>query len=128
MLIGVERAALAGWIEQYERLWRTAGIGGLADLFTVDATYLPSPWAQPIRGIDALAAFWDDERAGPDEQFTLTSQVVAVEGDVGVARVEVSYADGQAWRDLWVVRLDADGRCTAFEEWPFAPVQPDGHE
>jgi hypothetical protein len=31
------------------------------------------------------------------------------------------------WRDLWVLRFDADGRCTAFEEWPFVPDQPDGH-
>jgi hypothetical protein len=128
MLIGVERAAFQNWIERYELQWRTAGTDGLADLFTAQATYLPSPWAEPVRGLEALAAFWDDERDGPDEGFTLTSQLLAVEGDVGVARVEVTYANGHAWRDLWVIRLDADARCTAFEEWPFAPTRLDGHE
>ena len=27
----------------------------------------------------------------------------------------------QEYRDLWVVTLDEDGLCTAFEEWPFWP-------
>jgi hypothetical protein len=34
----------------------------------------------------------------------------------------------ERWRDLWVIRFDDDGRCVAFEEWPFAPRQRDGHE
>jgi hypothetical protein len=128
MLAGMERVALERWNERYERLWRTAGTDGLSELFTADATYLPSPWSQPISGLDALAVFWEEERDGPDEQFTLTWEVVAVEGDVGVTRVEVTYDRGAMWRNLWIVRLNADGRCTAFEEWPFAPTQPDGHE
>jgi len=36
-------------------------------------------------------------------------------------------ASGRPWRDLWVLRFAADGRCSSFEEWPFAPGQPDGH-
>jgi hypothetical protein len=105
----MERATLKSWIERYERLWRTPGTDGLTELFSADVTYMPSPWRKPIRGLEALAAFWDEEREGPDERFTLKSEVVAVEGDVGVARVEVTYGRGQRWRDLWVVRLDADG-------------------
>jgi hypothetical protein len=128
MLVGMERVALASWIKRYEQLWRTEGTGGLIELFTVDTTYVPSPWADPVGGLEALAAFWEEERDGPGEGFTLTSDVVAVDGDVGVARVEVTYEDGRAWRNLWVIRLDADGRCTAFEEWPFSPTQPDGHQ
>jgi len=42
-------------------------------------------------------------------------------------RVAVDYATGNRWRDLWVLTLDDAGRCRAFEEWPFAPKQPDGH-
>jgi hypothetical protein len=26
-----------------------------------------------------------------------------------------------AWRDLWVIRFDQDGRCVEFVEWPIAP-------
>jgi hypothetical protein len=28
----------------------------------------------------------------------------------------------------WVLRIDADERCTEFEEWPYAPGHSDGQE
>jgi hypothetical protein len=42
-----------------------------------------------------------------------------------VARVEVEYAGSRqrTYRDLWVITLAYDGRCRAFEEWPFHPEQ-----
>ena len=54
--------------------------------------------------------------------------LVAVDGQVAVVRVAVHYDDGQRWRDLWLLNFDEEGRCEHFEEWPFAPDQPDGHE
>ena len=125
----VDRAAAQAWVDAYERAWRTAGTAGLAALFTEDASYSPSPWADPVVGLDAIATFWDDERDGPDESFTMTSEVVAVEGHTAVARVAVDYLREPVvrWRDLWVMEFAPDGRCRVFEEWPFAPDQPDGH-
>ena len=39
----------------------------------------------------------------------------------GRPRAEVQYGEPMArtYRDLWVITLDPNGRCTAFEEWPF---------
>jgi len=127
---GMDRDFVARWVEGYERAWRTAGTDALADLFATDVSYRVSPWADPIRGIDALAAFWESGRDGPDEAFTLVKDVVAVDSPVSVVRLSVDYADDDAdhWRDLWVLRFDEDGRCAEFEEWPFAPDQSDGHE
>lgn len=125
----VDKDAVEKWVAGYERAWRTPGTDPLAELFSPDVSYLPSPWAQPIVGLRRLGPWWDAERAGPDEPFTMTSQVVAVDGDTAVVRIAVDYLgdDGPSrWRDLWIVRFDADGRCAAFEEWPFAPDQPDG--
>lgn len=122
----MDRSAFQRWITRYEQLWRTPGTDGLASLFADEVTYSPSPWREPIVGLDAVASFWADGRDGPDESFTLQAEVVAVEADTGVARIAVDYAVGDRWRDLWVVHFDADGRCRAFEEWPFAPGQPDG--
>lgn len=124
------RTTVETWVSNYERLWRTAGTDGLSDLFTADASYLTSPWASPVVGLPALAEFWDAERDGPDESFTMSSEVIAVDGPTAVVRVNVEYegeSDGR-WRDLWVLTFDDDGRCAAFEEWPFAPRQPDGHD
>jgi len=117
------------WVERYEQAWRAPGTDALAELFTDDATYGVSPWATAIEGLEAITDLWDAERDGPHEKFTMTSEVVAVDGDAAVVRVEVEYGNAGAgrWRDLWVLRFAADGRCRAFEEWPFAPDQPDGH-
>jgi hypothetical protein len=125
----MERSAVEEWVQAYERLWRTPGTTGLSNLFTPEATYLPSPWSSPVTGLEAIAGFWEAGRDGADEEFSFSAEIVAVEGDTAVVRVSVDYADpgSRRWRDLWVIRLAPDGRCQAFEEWPFAPDQDDGH-
>jgi ketosteroid isomerase-like protein len=125
----MDRTAVETWVAGYERLWRTPGTELLSELFVPDASYLPSPWAQSVRGLDAIARFWEAERNGPDEEFTMTSEVVSVDGATAVVRVLVTYgaAGSRDWRDLWVLRFAEDSRCSAFEEWPFAPDMPDGH-
>ena len=120
------RAQLSVWLDRYERAWRTSGTAGLGHLFSEGATYQLSPYDQSIAGLDAIAAMWERERTGPDEQFTMSSEIVAIDGDTAVVRVAVDYAGPPAreYRDLWVIRFDQAGRCQAFEEWPFWPEQP----
>jgi ketosteroid isomerase-like protein len=117
-----DRRHVAEWLEGYERAWRSAGTAAVRELFTSDATYQLAPYDEPIRGIDAIAAMWEREREGPDEDFTMRPEIVAVEDETAVVRVEVRYVGpGREYRDLWVLRLRDDGRCCAFEEWPFWP-------
>lgn len=123
----MERDDVETWIAGYEAAWRTGGTERLTEIFTPDCSYLPSPWSEPLRGIGELAPFWEGERDGPDEAFAMGTEIIAVDGDTAVVRVEVNYRVGRDWRDLWVIRFAPDGRCVAFEEWPFAPGQPDGH-
>ena len=117
-------AGFLAWIDAYERAWRSPGTDQLNTLFHPDAVYLMSPYDDPFVGLDAIAVMWDDEREGPDEVFTMTREVVAVSGDVGVARVDVAYGQPvrQHYRDLWVVHFAPDGRAVRFEEWPFWPT------
>ena len=114
------------WIEGYERAWRTAGTEPLADLFTPDARYLPGPFEEPIDGLEAIASFWEAEREGPDEPFTFTYEIVVAGDATAVARCEVHYVQprSQLYRDLWIITLEGDGRCSVFEEWPFWPERP----
>jgi len=125
----MNRAAVDEWVVEYERAWRTAGTDLLAGLFAPDVSYLPSPWAQPIDGLDALGDFWDAERKGPDEEFAMHSEVLTVDGTTAVVRISVDYGEPgySHWRNLWVMVFDDHGKCSAFEEWPFAPKQSDGH-
>ncbi len=108
---------------EYERLWRTPGTEGLAQIFRPEATYLQAPFRDPIVGLPAIQRMWEDERDSPEEAFEMTSAVLAVEGDTAVVRVHVRYSPptSQEWLDLWVIQYAADGRCRTFEEWPFSP-------
>jgi ketosteroid isomerase-like protein len=81
MMQSVQGDRVREWVARYERAWRTAGTDGLSALFTDDAVYLRDPYAEPIRGLRAIAEFWEAERDGPDEVFTLTAEVVAEQGD-----------------------------------------------
>lgn len=123
----MDRDDVGRWIEGYLRAWRTEGTALLAELFTTDASYRPAPWAEAVTGLDALGTFWEAERDGTDEVFSETHEIVAVDGDTAVVRVQVDYADDSVgrWRDLWVIRFDGGGRCRSFEEWPFAPPRAD---
>ncbi|GAA0804258.1 nuclear transport factor 2 family protein [Spirilliplanes yamanashiensis] len=121
----VTREQVTVWIDDYETAWRTAGTAGLAGLFAADATYRQGPYREPVAGLDAIAAMWEAERDGPGESFDMVAEVLAVEDRTAVARVSVRYHDpAQEWLDLWVLRFDDEGRCTAFEEWPYAPPKP----
>jgi len=117
------RQSVARWIVAYEAAWRSPGSDALAGIFTPDATYRQGPYDEPAVGLPAIARMWEAERDGPDEAFQMASEIIAVDGATAVVRVQVRYGDPvtQEWRDLWLVRFAADGRCAAFEEWPFAP-------
>jgi len=67
----------------------------------------------------------------------MTSEIVAVEGETGVARVTVLYEEAEQkerrlhrqqkeYRDLWILQLDENGLCSHFEEWPFWPPDQQG--
>lgn len=120
----IDRASVEAWIGAYESAWRTAGCEFLAELFCEDASYRMSPYEDAAQGLVAIGALWERERVGPDEEFEMSSELVAVESDTAVARIEVSYASGAEYRDLWIVRFAGDGRCREFEEWPYWPGQP----
>jgi hypothetical protein len=113
----VDRAHVQAWLAGYERAWRSPGTGSLSDLFTDGATYSLEPFGEPVVGLGPIAEMWEAERLGPEERFTMDSQVVAVDGDVAVARVHVRYQDPvpHEYRDLWIIHFAPDGRCQAFE-------------
>ena len=118
-----DRPAVCSWVDAYERAWRAPGTDEIPALFTDDATYLQSPYEEPVVGVEAIGRMWEAEREGPDEVFTLSTEVVAVDGPTAVVRAEVRYGRTvrQEYRDLWIIRLEEDGRCSWFEEWPYWP-------
>jgi ketosteroid isomerase-like protein len=119
----VDRDHVTRWLAAYEDAWRAAGTEALDEIFAPDARYWQGPYEEPVRGLPAIARMWEAERAGPDEVFEMTTEIVAAEDVTAVVRAEVRYGNPvtQEWRDLWIIRFGPDGRSTSFEEWPFAP-------
>jgi SnoaL-like protein len=117
------REQVTDWVSGYERAWRSPGTSALGELFAEEASYRMSPYEEAVSGLEAIGRLWEAEREGPDEVFSMASEIVAVEGDTAVVRVEVVYDDPaeREFRDLWLIRFGDDGRCLAFEEWPFWP-------
>jgi len=124
----MDRRRVERWLAAYDKAWRTPGTALLSELFAPEVEYLPSPWTEAVVGLDALAEFWEAERHGADEEFSMHADVVAVEMETAVVRVDVEYASPpRRWRDLWLVMFALSGRCTRFEEWPLAEDQGPGH-
>jgi ketosteroid isomerase-like protein len=111
------------WVTEYERAWRDGDLVGVTRLFTEDARYLVSPYAEPRVGHDQIQAFWQDDEG---RTFSVSADPVAVEGRDAVVRLEVRYETPrlQEYRDLWLLRFTDDGRVEHFEEWAFWPDKP----
>ena len=124
----MDHAAVEDWVATYVRTWRSPGTDGLALLFTPGRDVPALTLGRAGRRGVGAGDFWEAERAGPDEVFTFAAEVVAVDRRTAVVRVAVEYAAGRSgpWRDLWVLEFAGDGRCSSFEEWPFAPGRPGG--
>jgi hypothetical protein len=111
------------WVADYENVWRSGDLDGVARLFTDDARYRRSPYEESNVGHAAIRAFWNDDEG---KTFAVTAEPVAVDGSAAVVRLEVRYLEPVAkeYLDLWVLRFAADGRVEDFEEWVYWPQRP----
>lgn len=116
----MDRGEVMSWVAEYERSWRNDDVEAVADLFTEDALYRPSPYEDSEVGHEAIRAFWLDDQG---RTFTMDAHPVAVEGRNAVVRVDVGYGapNEQEYRDLWLLRFADDGRVEDFEEWAYWP-------
>jgi ketosteroid isomerase-like protein len=119
----VDRHEVMRWVARYERAWRDGDLDAVAELFTEDARYRPSPYEEAEVGHAAIRAFWLDDEG---QTFSVRAEPLAVESRVAVIRLEVRYGDPvrQEYRDLWVLRFAVDGRVEDFEEWAYWPGKP----
>jgi hypothetical protein len=111
------------WLDAYVDAWRTYDPASIAALFTEDATYAYHPWdegADVVRGRDAIVANWLEER-DPPGSWEARYRPLLVEGERAVATGTTSYANGDTYWNLWVLRFREDGRCSGFVEWYMIP-------
>lgn len=109
------------WLERYEQAWEGRDPEAAAGLFTVDATYQGIPSSEPMRGREAIRAYWA-EVPQTQERVEFRSELVRVTEGLGVAQWHASFIrvttrvrvelDG-----VFIVRLNESGECTEFNEW-----------
>jgi ketosteroid isomerase-like protein len=111
----------AAWVAALGKAWETKDAAAAADLFAEDATYQEDSFAPPMRGRDAIRAYWADVPL-TQEDIAFAFEVIAVSGDLGIAHWWCSLTrkpSGSPVRldGVFVVSFDAQGRGQTFREW-----------
>jgi hypothetical protein len=115
----VNRGDVQAWLNAYVQAWRTYDPASIGALFAEDATYAYHPYDEGdemVRGREAIVANWLDERDEPGS-WEASYRPSVVEGVRAVVEGTTSYADGDLFWNLWVLRFDGEGRCEEFVEW-----------
>ncbi|MGZ8600516.1 MAG: YybH family protein [Actinomycetota bacterium] len=110
--------ALRSWVDRYRLVWESNDPVEIGALFTEDATYATEPYAEPWRGREQIVSRWLDAKDEPG-QTEFRFEVMGIDGDLGFVRGWTRYHDPPAreYANLWVIRLEGDGRCSEFVEW-----------
>jgi ketosteroid isomerase-like protein len=84
------------WLDAYVAAWRSYDPDAIGDLFSADALYRYEPYAEPLRGRDAIVADWVGDRDEPGSWEAAYAPLV-VEGDRAVATGVTRYANGRTF-------------------------------
>jgi ketosteroid isomerase-like protein len=119
------------WLDVYGRAWERKDVDAFIACFTEDAVYHWGPWGEPLRGHDEIRA--------------ATARAISQQEDIHFGHEPLAITpDGSAIARWWVsiklrgentieenegiflVTLDAEGRCTEFREWWNSRSRPIG--
>jgi ketosteroid isomerase-like protein len=117
----MEQSAFKAWLEEYGRAWMGRDARAAAELYTVDGTYQVTPFVEPMRGRAAILTYWTHV-AETERDIEFGYEVLAVSAEMGIAQWWASFVivpqglqtklDG-----IFVIDLDAEGRCRSLREW-----------
>ena len=115
----MDRRGFHAWLEAYFRAWESNDPEDVAALFTEDAVYRVGPFRPPYVGRDEVVQRWiEGGSTDMDHRF----EIIAVEGDVGVARWHVTtQLPGDRVKvehdGVLVITFAPAGRCRDHLEW-----------
>ncbi|MGE0741896.1 MAG: nuclear transport factor 2 family protein [Hyphomonadaceae bacterium] len=89
------REALSAWLDRYGAAWTARDAASAGALFSEDATYHEMPFDAPFEGRAAIEAYWTRVTA-PQTEIEFTYEVVATDGDTGVAHWRAAFNAGGA--------------------------------
>jgi hypothetical protein len=105
-------------MEKYQAAWTTNRPEDIRALFTEDAVYETRPndphaW----KGQDGIVDAWLTARDEPGD-WTFSWELLGTDADTAFVQGVTTYSgDRPTYDNLWVIRLDGNGRASAFTEW-----------
>jgi ketosteroid isomerase-like protein len=111
---------LRDWLGRYGAAWESLDSAAAASLFTDDARYHETPFADPFVGKEGVREYW--ERVTADQSdVDFTYEVVGMLGDKGVALwntklTALSTGSRVELDGVFVLELEGD-LCRVLREW-----------
>ena len=106
--------AFGSWLERYFAAWASNEAEEVESLFAEDAVYSYGPFRDRARGREEIVRRW--VRGGSQPGLQTWFEPLALEGERGVAHWRVASHE-RAIDGVWVVALDARGRCESLRQW-----------
>jgi hypothetical protein len=109
------------WLNTYKRAWENFDTAASIALFTDDAAYQLSLFSEPLRGREALTAYWSNVAAS-QSAVRFDYHILAVSDELGVNQWSASFMKRKTGKlihldGIFVVKLNDEGRCFEFREW-----------
>ena len=113
-------ASLESWLARYEQAWEQRDPAQAAALFTENAPYHELPFDAPKAGRAGIRDYWATVTAD-QRNVDFKSQVVAVNGQTGVARWSASLTSAASGArveldGVFILRFDGN-LCSELREW-----------
>jgi hypothetical protein len=110
--------AVRTWMEKYIAAWTTNEPADIKALFTEQAVYATRPHDPDAwRGREQIVERWLVERDEPEE-WTFDWNLLGTDGGLAFVQGFTHYfGDRPSYDNLWVIRLEPDGRASEFTEW-----------
>jgi len=110
-------ANVAAWVDRYLTAWTSAAPKDIKALFTPDAEYHERPYETEWIGREAIVEGWLSRQTWQEGGWTFEHEILMITGDTAAIRGTGVYKELGTFENLWVVTLDAKGKCSTFRMW-----------
>ncbi len=110
-----DETTVTAWMNGYLTAWDSNAPDDIRALFTEDAEYRTAPFDQARVGHEAIVAGWVEDADSPGDH-TFTWRIAGIDGELAFVEGDTDYGE-RAYANLWVIRLEDDGRASSFTEW-----------
>jgi uncharacterized protein (TIGR02246 family) len=117
----INEETLTSWLARYGAAWESRDADGAAALFTDDAVYQETPFAEPFHGRDGIHDYWSRVTADQSD-VSFEFATIATAGATGIAQWSARFRSisGDAPVELngvFVLEFADSSRVSSLREW-----------